>query len=473
MTDRLSRLLLPASIVSCCLLAAYLAIFRPGYFSSSDELAFLLFLQVLLVAIWRYRTRFFPVLLAAFLWAAVDLPWNVVWTSGRWFVLAVGALAGLVIYMKERQHHFTKFHLVAFFCVVAAFVSALVSAFPHLALFKAVSLALLFLYGSTGARLVIAGKGERFFAGLLVGCELLVYVSAIAYFVVRVDFFGNPNSLGAVIGVAAAPLILWGILVSEQGSIRWRRTFAFVLALLLLFSSYARAGIAAGAVSCIMLCLALRRYKLLLNGLCLALLLASLVVATVPLPDHPSDSLTSAFVYKGHQEEGILGSRKSVWERTVSVIQEHPWFGSGFGTSLTTADAVQQFGSFESTPQTSREHGNSYLAITEWVGLVGDIPFLLLAMLIAVNVGRAMVHARRTEDALSPAVPIAAVLAAGLVHAAFEDWLFAVGYYLCVFFWTLAFLLVDLLPAKAPALSSNHQSVSAQWPDFSVATFGR
>jgi hypothetical protein len=41
---------------------------------------------------------------------------------------------------------------------------------------------------------------------------------------------------------------------------------------------------------------------------------------------------------------------------------------------------------------------------------------------------------------------VAAVVTAGLVHAAFEDWMFAVGYYVCVFFWTMAFILVDVLP---------------------------
>ncbi len=43
------------------------------------------------------------------------------------------------------------------------------------------------------------------------------------------------------------------------------------------------------------------------------------------------------------------------------------------------------------------------------------------------------------------------MMAAGLVHAAFEDWLFATGYYLCVFFWALAFVLVDVLPVAAPS----------------------
>ncbi|MGB7864482.1 MAG: hypothetical protein WCF74_13905, partial [Candidatus Sulfotelmatobacter sp.] len=42
------------------------------------------------------------------------------------------------------------------------------------------------------------------------------------------------------------------------------------------------------------------------------------------------------------------------------------------------------------------------------------------------------------------AIPFAMVTVAGLIHAAFEDWLFAAGSYLCLFFWVLAFLLVDL-----------------------------
>ena len=47
-----------------------------------------------------------------------------------------------------------------------------------------------------------------------------------------------------------------------------------------------------------------------------------------------------------------------------------------------------------------------------------------------------------------PELAIALILAAGLIHAGFEDWLFAVGNYLCVFFWSLAFILIDLVPEK-------------------------
>jgi len=473
-SDRLSSFCLPLTIVISCLLAAYAVVLRPAYLSNSDDLATLLFLQVLLAAIWNYRARFFPLLLAVFLWAGMALPLNVAWTSGRWVVLAVGAVAGLIVYAGDPRYSFGKFHLVALFCVVAALVSAAASSYPNLAFLKAASLLLLFLYGSTGARLAVMEREAVFFSRLLLGCELLVYIAGISYFVFHFEVFGNPNSLGAVMGVAAAPVLLWGILISERPTTRWRRTFAFTLALLLLFSSYARAGIAGAAVSCILLCLALRRYGMLLRGVAVSLALAAVVAAVVPLHQQPPDSLTSVFVYKGRREDGILASRRPIWDETVSAIQEHPWLGSGFGTSLTSSEVVQQPGSFQSLREATREHGNSYLAITEWVGLVGDIPFLALVILIAVNVGRVLARIRRTGNVFSPAIPLAAVLVAGLVHAGFEDWLFAVGYYLCIFFWTLAFIMVDIVPVTAPSSVSTDPLTAHTWAkSFGPAAMGR
>jgi O-antigen ligase len=472
MSDRLSSFVAPAMILICCLFAVYAAAFQPAYFSSSDQIATLLFLQILLAAVWKYRTRFFPLLLATFLWAGMALPLNATWTSGRWLVLTVGALAGLVVYSRDQLQSFAIFHLVALFCVVSAVVSAAVSPYPSLALLKAMSLLLLFLYGSSGARVAVIGREAVFFRGLLLGCELLVYITAISYLIFHSEIFGNPNSMGALMGVAGAPILLWGILVSEQPTTRWRRMFAFALALLLLFSSYARAGIAAAVVSSILICVALRRYGLLLRGSVLALVLAAFVAAAVPLHQQPSDSLTSVFVYKGRREGGVLASRRPIWDETVSAIQEHPWFGSGFGTSPTSSEVVQRRGSFESLREATREHGNSYLAITEWVGFVGDIPFFVLIILIAANVGRALGQGRRTGLVGSPAIPLAGVLAAGLVHAAFEDWLFAPGYYLCVFLWALAFVMVDVLATTSVA--TVEQTAPQAWThSLGTSHFGR
>ena len=80
-------------------------------------------------------------------------------------------------------------------------------------------------------------------------------------------------------------------------------------------------------------------------------------------------------LYKGHENDGVLGSRLSPWDETVNVIQEHPWFGSGFGTSVTTGQEDMGVGQYATVVAATREHGNSYLAAIEGVGLLGVLPF--------------------------------------------------------------------------------------------------
>ncbi len=374
------------------------------------------------------------------------LPLQGLWTSARWAVLAVGALVGLVIYMKDRQHSFGAFHVAAFFCVVAAVISAQMSAYSGQALLKALSLFLLFLYGAAGARLAANGRTAQFSSRLLLGCELLVYFIAAAYFVIHHELFGNPNSLGALMGVAIVPIMLWGILVSDSVIARRRRACALFLAILLLLLSYSRASIAAASVTCVLLCIVARSYKLLVHGAALSILLAVSVAVIAPPHTEQSESVPSAFLYKGHQKDGILGSRTSIWDRTLSTIHEHPWFGTGFGTASVTPGATEEVGIFSSSNATTREHGNSYLAITEGMGIVGLLPFAIFILLLIANISRVWFVAWRSRNVCSLAVLFTTVLSVGLIHAAFEDWLFAVGYYLCVFFWTLAFMLVDFIP---------------------------
>jgi O-antigen ligase len=457
MLNGVSKFRLPLSILLCCAFAAYMIVYRPGYLVSAQFLGMLIFVQVVAAILWSYVTRFFPFLMIAFLLAGIALPLQGVWTSARWFVLGVGALAGLAIYLRERQHSFAVFHVVAFLCVVAAAISAQMSAYPGQALLKSSSLFLLFLYGASGARLAANGRTTPFSSSLLWGCELMVYLTAGAYFIAHIKLFGNPNSLGALMGVVAAPLMLWGILVSDHLMVRRRRTFAFGLAVLLLFFSYARAGIVAAAISCTLLCVVARRYKLFVQGIALAAGMAATVFLLAPQQSGPPSSISSTFLYKGHQDSGVLGSRKSVWDQTLSTIREHPWFGIGFGTADATAARSDEAGMFSSTSETTREHGDSFLAIAEGVGIVGLLPFAALILLVVGNVSRVWFATWRFGSIRSLAVPFVAILSAGLIHAGFEDWLFAVGYYLCVFFWTLAFMLVDLVPANGtiPAFESS------------------
>jgi len=457
MNSRLSRFVLPVTLLGASAFAFYLALYRPGYLSSGYYLGGLIFLQVLLAAVWKYEQRFFPLVVTVFLWAGISIPFSTVWTAGRWPVLAVGAIVGFALYMRSHRHAFGTFHLTAFSCVLAALVSASVSSFPLVSSLKALSLLLLFLYGSTGARLALAGREEKFFERLLLFIEILVYLSAISYLILHFPVYGNPNSMGAIMGVIAVPLLFWGALTAEGRTERRRKTFAFVLCVGLLFFSQARSGILAATVTCTLTCVVLRRYRLLLQGAMVCMGVAVLAIGLTPsedLLDMPSrrgeSSIPSIFLYKGKEEKGVLGSRGSLWDETATVIHDHPWFGSGFGTTLTDTGDDLGFGKYASNSTTTREHGDSYLAILEGVGLLGVVPFFSLVVLLTLKVGKTFRWLRRTGNLRHCAVPVAMVLAAGLVHAGFEDWLFAVGYYLCVFFWVLAFAFLDLLPMRVP-----------------------
>lgn len=452
MTISTSRIRIITFVALSALAGAYLVISRPAYLTNVQYLGAILFLEVIAAVVWNYRQRFFPFLLIIFMLAGTRLPLSDAANIARWLVLGVGAICGAAIFAKDHLKPFHALHVVAFCCVASAATSAAVCSYPKQALLKALSLLLLFVYGACGARLAILRREQESVSGFLAGCELLIYFSAIQYFVFHSEFFGNPNSLGMVMGVVGVPLMFWGVLTSPNVRLRRRRTFALLLAIALLLSSYARAGMIAAAISCILLCVLLGRYRLLVKGATVSFLMAMLVAALVPLrnaAEQPA-SLKSRFLFKGKQQAGVLGSRTSVWDSTISSIEQHPWFGSGFGTVNTKYDSnPNRVGNFSSNTLTTREHGNSYLAIAEGVGLLGVLPFFFMIALVVVNSGRVLKRLRQTRDPSPLAVALAIILVGGLVHAFFEDWLFAVGNYICVFFWSLAFVLPDLLPAAA------------------------
>jgi O-antigen ligase len=472
MDERARKILLLTLLILTCLGAAGLAITRPRLLSNQTYLLALIFLQVLLLAVWKFRQLFFLLLILSFVGAGTSLPMKSAWTSARWGVLAVGAAVGFLVFMKGRSHHFHVLHLLGLVCAGSAFVSVMVSVYPGVSFLKAVSLCLLFAYAASGGRTAIVGREASFLRGLLLACEIIVYGTAVSYLLVGHAVWGNPNSLGLVMGMVSVPLLFWGVLVSETQALQRRRGMALALAVVLLLMSRSRASILAAAVASTLLCLALRRYRLLFKGAALAVCVVALagVVAPQSLTEFTAES-TSELLYKGHKESGILGSRESPWQQTMDVINQHPWFGSGFGTS-STRQSDNVGARFASNTEINREHGNSYLALLEWVGVLGVVPFVVLLFLIAIKIGNVLAWMRRTASPFHPAVPVVIVMCAALVHAGFEDWLFAVGNYTCVFFWTLAFALPDLTPAKASPLSA----VTQPWhpnpvpsPEFGVA----
>lgn len=467
MTERIPKIIFMAAAISAPLLLAYFAYSRPGYFTSQTYLGGLLFLELLAAALWMYRRVYYSLVMTAFLLAGMYLPFRTAWTTARWVVLGVGASVGLIMVLKERRYPLSLFHLAAFFAVLAAAASAAVSHFTSLSSLKVLSLLLLFLYGATGARVAVAGRENRFFAGLLLGCEIFVGIVA-AFYLGGYEVMGNPNSLGAVMGVVGAPMLLWGILVAQEPFAHRRRVVLYILSMYMTYASQSRASMVAAFISCGLLCVALRRYRLLTQGL---VLIAILVAASAILrPEGFSrtvSSLTSTILYKGKDRKGgLLGSRQSPWQDAVDTIHNHFWFGTGFGTSDTGSDSEENLATFssEGARGAAAEHGSSYLEITTWVGMVGLLPFSLLLLILLRKVVQTVRWMLRTANPAHPAVPLAMVMLAGMLHAGLEDWLFAPGYYLCVFYWTMAFVLVDYTPS--PALADSGSPVF--WRDRSL-----
>jgi O-antigen ligase len=418
-----------------------------SYFGDISFLGGILLLEVIVASLWKYDQRFFILLLIAFIWAGMDVPLQGAWTGGRWFVLAVGALVGYIVWEKRPRRPFTSIHLVAFFCICMAFVSASVSPFPQMASFKAVSLLLLFLYCVSGARLAVIGREEHFFRGLLLGSEIATYVTATCYFGLGDSIWGNPNSLGAAMSIGLFPVLLWGWIIAEGPTLRFRRLVALLLCVYLIHFSMARAAMVSIVLVTIVFCICLRQYKLLVKVTAIVLFLVAVggMLAPEGLETQLAD-LKDAFLYKGHKEEGVLGSRRTPWETSIASIKEHPIFGTGYGTNPSGVDPGLYFGRFASSAETAREGGSSYITIAEWVGLLGVVPFIALLGLTLLNVWRVCAWMRRISDPRHYSIPLAMVVLSGVIHANFEDWLFAVGSYLSVYFWVLAFLLADLVP---------------------------
>lgn len=473
MNDSLPKGLWVVLALLVIVLAALWGWLNPGQATNLELLGALLFLELVFAFLFHFEQLFLLAVILSFVFAATAVPFQGAFNMGRWVVLGFGAVVGLIMWMRSRFRSFSTLHLLAAFCVLSAGVSAVVSEYPSVALAKVGSLLMLFLYGSTGARLALTGRTDKFFNGLVLALEIAVYATSLCYFVLGNRLFGNPNSLGAAMGIGVFPVLLWAWLISEK-ALRTRRFIAWALCGGLVLYSLARAAILAATVVSLLLAISLREYKLVMKGV--AILLLGLSITAIIAPAFVGGivtEFTDAILYKGHREQGIFGSRATPWEAATNEIRDHPYFGSGFGTSPTGEDPGFEIGKFHSAAELSREHGSSYLAIVEWVGLLGILPFIGLLFVVASNVWSVCIYMRETRDATNFAIPLAMVLAAGFVHAGFEDWMFAVGSYSCVYFWSLAFILGDLVPTSPkPMPAQRRASTQASYPLATVDSRG-
>ena len=443
MTESSSVKVLPFAAVGAVLFLVYLSLRRPYLFDSGHLIALVAIVVAGFIGS-QYRTHFWTLTIVVFLWAGSDVPFAGPMQIFRWIMLALAALMGLVLYGRSSDRiHFNYLHLLALFVVVAAFTSAIVSVNPLLTSLKAVSLLALFIYGSVGMRILWGRQPELFLSALGPSLDILTCFTAACY-AVSFEVWGNLNSLGVITGVVCWPFLLWRFVLAEGRAEYLRRGLVLAACALLLFVSQSRASMLAALLSATVFLVAARRYRTLLVGI--SLTAAALTMLFLLSPERFQNA-SDALLYKQGKRGQILQSRQEPWEKSMASFREHPWLGLGFGVAETSGDWR---GGFHTPAFQSRERGSSYFTMLEGTGLVGMVPFALLVLGLVRESTRVFRWLRLTGSVSHPAVPAACLVVAGLIHAIFEDWLLAVGYYMTVIFWLIVLSLRDWMACPAP-----------------------
>lgn len=420
----------------------YLSVKRPYLFGEFNVLALLVLVVAGFIAS-QFETHFWTLMVAVFFWAGSALPLAGGMSIFRWVVLGLGALLALGYYARRANRvPFNHVHLLALFTVISAFASALVSVNPLLTILKALSLAGLFVYACVGARMLWSRNPEPLVRKLVLMAEVLVYFTAVCY-LVSFQVWGDPNSLGLIMGCFCWPLLLWRLILPSTQHEHNRRFIALFVCGALLVHSLSRASMIAATLTSIFLLLGARRYRTLLLGVSL---FAAILLNAYLLAPERFQSASETFLYKQGEHGKILASREKPWERSVATFRERPWLGLGFGAADNSTDS--RF-TYVTEGYLTRERGSSYLTMLETTGAIGALPFALLILCLLREIWRVFSRLRRTRQVNQPAVVAAVVILGGLVNAVFEDWMLAVGYYMCVIFWVLALSLRDWMADPA------------------------
>jgi O-antigen ligase len=426
----------------------YLSVSHPYLFNGTNVLAALVLVIAGFIAS-QYETHFWTLMIAVFFWAGSGVPLAGAMNIFRWVALGLGAFLAIGYYARRANRvPFNYVHLLGLFTVIAAFASAIVSVNPLMTLLKALSLAALFVYACLGARALWARNPAPFVRKLVLTAEVLVYFSAICY-LASFDVWGNPNSLGLIMGCLCWPVLLWQFILPATREGSPRRFIALFLCGTLLVLSLARASMIAAFLTSIFLLVGARRYRTLLAGV--SLFVAILLNMFLLAPQRFQDT-SETLMYKKGEHGNILDSRQKPWERSLSTFRQHPWLGLGFGAADNSVDTGF---AYVTQGAHTRERGSSYLTMLETTGVVGTFPFALLLLALLREIWRVFSRVRRSGEVNHPAVVVAPIILAGLVSGAFEDWMVAVGYYMCIIFWVLAFSLRDWM--DCPAWPAAHQ----------------
>jgi O-antigen ligase len=366
-----------------------------------------------LVAVLLADTYFWP--------RGVDFYYTRFVPSGMLAIRSIIALAARQASLRDLPGIFLKPFGLLF---VFALLSATYSTNPQVTLLRSASM--LFMLVGFGIAVPIYMPTEakqRAVLRLLLVPQVLSIVLSIVWFLMGsenavTDFgaytriqglFKNVNTLGLVSMLTFFPLVGWW-----QEAPRHRKWLSSILILLTLFTlvmSGSRAsflGLLAGMFVYSMSDSTLKgRFRL--------ALLSTLAIMFLVLVMFPAEFLP-----------GLLrtdpGLRFFVWEKTLAVGLQSPVMGFGFGTVEVLTDLTRQIAEANPAEFYSGPH-SSILLLFVHLGILG----VAIASLGFIAIMR-RVPALFEKEAPTPMVlSLYAVVAAGLVNAFFESWLFGFG----------------------------------------------
>jgi O-antigen ligase len=407
---------------------------------SDPWLLLLLAFAVLVVSLIRYERWAVPLVLLTSFWGGMAVAYQSTFLSLRWGALALAAAGGVLLWLQNRRRlRFSAIHLLTFWTAVNVIFSAAISVNATMTLLKGTTVLVLLVFATIGVRLVFTGREMQVRRMWLLAAEVITWVGGICHWVIDQRIFGHPNSFGAIFAILVVPILIWSAIANPSISARRRAWVTLIAAAAMLTATSARAAYLSAAMGAVVMLYVLRRDKLMVPALALAAFCLAFVATSYP---EIWEGITDAIYKKreGSQSDDLLESRRAGWQESFEGIAAHPWVGIGFGVTPGLSD---QWEVGASGSGYDRERGNSYLAIVEGIGIFGSLPFVAMLVLLIRRLWRGARGFRRAQDTADIAIPLAAAITAGLVHAVFEGWLFSAGYYITVVFWVFTFWFVD------------------------------
>ncbi|MGH6823205.1 MAG: hypothetical protein ACRECP_08485 [Methylocella sp.] len=395
-------------------------------------------------------SHLFPLALVAFVGPTVSYVNSVFNTETRWLVLAC-----LLMYLLLTRKLFRclngGFGLMLFANVLWCFLTWSWSDVPELTGAKAIAFAGVTLAATSGGmEWARTRRGDSLMAGLFPFTFLAIFAGFFGYSMpgASVDagggvtlyrgLTGNPNMLG-MLAAMGLPYAVWRLYSSGRPGAPRHAYFVSVgllIALVLIeLLSMSRASFL--VMGCIMV-LYLLAQQMRRQAMYVLAITVVAVVAVLAAPVSIHDNFRR-FAHKGNPDADIFFSRRGLWEVSYGQALKGGWFGGGYGVTI----GETGFGGGLSAFGYGREKGNTQLAITEELGLIGLGLYGLLHARLFVHLARTFKQIRTRDEKVAFGIVTGAILGM-TVNSVFEAWWVAPGAPESPYFWGLVGIALGL-----------------------------